>query len=228
MKNFSKLALASGAALASAMIATPAAAQVNGIATSSPEAVIVQATARGTAYTQINTQYAAQLQQVQTINTELNALRTSLDTNGDRQVSQAEADANPTAIQQVQQKQQQADTILQPVRIAQAYVIEQLASRYEAARDQVMAQKGVQMLLTPEAIQYAPGTVNITTDILAAFNQQTPTVSSVPPAGYQPSQETIANYQQIQQVIGALVQRAAIQQAQQQQAAPAPQQPAGR
>ncbi len=223
MTKFITLAL-SASAMALGIAAAPASAQVNGIATASPEAVVVQSQARAAAYQAINTQYAAQLQQATTLNTDMATLRASLDTDGDQQVSDAEVAANPTVIQQMQQKQQQSDAVLQPLRLAQVYVIDQLTQNYEAARNQVLSAKGIQMLLTPEAIQYAPDGINVTSDILAAFNQRTPSVPSTPPAGYQPTPQAVQNFQQIQQIIGALVQRQVLQQQQQQQqqATPAP------
>ncbi len=222
MTKFLTLAL-SASTMALGLAAAPVSAQVNGIATASPEAVVVQSQARAAAYQAINTQYAAQLQQATTLNTEMATLRASLDTDGDQQVSEAEVAANPAVIQQMQQKQQQSDTVLQPLRLAQVYVIDQLTQNYEAARNQVLSTKGIQMLLTPEAIQYAPDGINVTSDILAAFNQRTPSVPSTPPAEYQPTAQAVQNFQQIQQIIGALVQRQALQQqAQQQQATPAP------
>ncbi|MGB3753506.1 MAG: OmpH family outer membrane protein [Parerythrobacter sp.] len=222
MTKFLTLAL-SASTMALGLAAAPVSAQVNGIATASPEAVVVQSQARAAAYQAINTQYAAQLQQATTLNTEMATLRASLDTDGDQQVSEAEVAANPAVIQQMQQKQQQSDTVLQPLRLAQVYVIDQLTQNYEAARNQVLSTKGIQMLLTPEAIQYAPDGINVTSDILAAFNQRTPNVPSTPPAEYQPTAQAVQNFQQIQQIIGALVQRQALQQqAQQQQATPAP------
>ncbi len=141
MTKFLTLAL-SASAMALGLAAAPASAQVNGIATASPEAVVVQSQARAAAYQAINTQYAAQLQQATTLNTEMATLRASLDTDGDQQVSDAEVAANPTVIQQMQQKQQQSDTVLQPLRLAQVYVIEQLTQNYEAARNQVLSCEG--------------------------------------------------------------------------------------
>ena len=59
--------LAAAALMAAAALPLPAAAQVAGIATSSTEAVFFRAAARTAAYQQIQTQYAAQIQQIGTV-----------------------------------------------------------------------------------------------------------------------------------------------------------------
>lgn len=220
MKNLYKsLALATALSAAASM---PAQAQVAGIATSSPEAVMVQSQARQAAYQQINTTYATQIQQVTALRNEINTLQQSLDTNGDRQVDQQEIAAQSAVVQQIEQKQQQADTATNPIALAQYYVIEQLLGRYGDAQQQVINSKNIQIMLTPEAFQYAADGANVTPDILAALNALVPTVTATPPANYQPRRETVAMHQAVQQVIVAAAQRAAIQQAQQQGASQAP------
>ena len=103
MKIFAKTIVA--ASLASvAAIATPAAAQVAGIATSSPEAVIVRSQARINAYQQIDQQFASQITQLRTMRQEMQTLQQSLDTDSNGQISQAEAQANQSVVQQLQRK----------------------------------------------------------------------------------------------------------------------------
>ena len=96
------LSLAGAALAAAAFASAPAAAQVAGIATTSPEIVIARAAARNTAYQQIGTQYAAQITQIGTLRTEAQTLIKSLDTNNDNQVSDAERAAKPAVITQIQ------------------------------------------------------------------------------------------------------------------------------
>ncbi len=226
MKILIKPVLAAGLALAAtAPVAVPAQAQVAGIATSTPEAVLLRSAARVAGYEAINTTYASQITQITTLRQEVQTLTQSLDTNSDRNVTQAEADANPAVGQQIQQKQQQIETLSQPIALAQYYVIEQLLGDYGNAQQQVITGKGIQLMLAPEAFQYAPEGVDVTNDILAALDQRMPTVQSVPPADFRPRQATVQMHQSVQQVILGLAQRAAIQQAQQQQNAAA-QQPA--
>lgn len=100
MKLIAKTLGAAGLA-AAAVTAMPAAAQVSGIATASPEAVIVRSAARQAAYQQISQTYAAQIQQVQGIRQQIQTLQRSLDTNNDNQLTDAEIQANPGVVQQI-------------------------------------------------------------------------------------------------------------------------------
>ena len=225
MKLFAKT-IAAAALAGTAAIATPAAAQVSGIATSSPEAVIVRSQARINAYQQIDQQYSAQIAQIRTLRQEMQTLQQSLDTDNNGQLSQAEAQANPTAVQQLQQKEQQLGQASQPIVLAQTYAIEQLINDYQNVRQQVVQQKNIQLLLTPDAIQWAPEAVNVTDDLVAVLDQRVPTVQITPPEGWRPRQDSLAAQQTVSQVLmNVAQQQAAQQQAQQQQPAA---QPAGR
>ena len=214
--------LATGAALAAVSAAAPAAAQVAGIATTSPEIVIARAAARNTAYQQIQTQYAAQIAQINTARQEIQTLAKSMDTNNDNQLSDAERNAKPAVLTQIQQKEQQITTLATPITIAQAYVLDQLAREYDAARQQVVTAKRIQIMLAPDAIQWAPPAVDVTSDIVTALNTRKPTVTVAVPAGWQPTQQIMQLQQTVQQILVAAAQQqaAAVQQAQ-----PAAQQP---
>jgi Skp family chaperone for outer membrane proteins len=203
---------------AAALAATPAAAQVNGMATASPEAVIVRAAARVAGYNQIDQTYAAQITQIRTVRQEANTLQQSLDTNRDGNLTEQEVQANPTVVQQIQQKEQQVAQISQPIALAQYYVIEQIINDYQNAQNQVVQQKRIQLLIAPDVIQYAPDNFNVTNDILAAIDQRLPTVSTTPPANWQPRRETVQTHQAVQQILLAAAQQQAMQQQQQQPA----------
>ena len=226
MKRFAKT-IAAVALAGTAAIATPAAAQVaGGIAISSPEAVIVRSQARINAYQQIDQQYSAQIQQIRTLRQEMQTLQQSLDTDSNGQLSQAELQANPGVVQQIQQKEQQLGQASQPIVLAQTYAIEQLINDYQNVRQQVVQQKNIQLLLTPDAIQWAPEAVNVTDDLVAVLDQRVPTVQITPPEGWRPRQDSLAAQQTVSQVLmNVAQQQAAQQQAQQQQPAA---QPAGR
>ena len=214
MKTLTKTLI--GAGLVGASLASVSAtAQVNGIATSSPEAVIVRSQARMNAYQQIAQTYATQISQMNTIRQEIQTQQRSLDTNNDGQLTEAEFNANPTVVGQIQQKEQQVQQLSQPIVLAQTYAIEQLINDYSNARDSVIQSKNIQIMLAPDAIQYAPDGVNVTSDIVAALNQRMPAVSATPPAGWQPRRESLATHQTVQQILVAAAQQAAAQQAQQ-------------
>ena len=194
MKLFTKT-IAAAALAGTAAIATPAAAQVAGIATSSPEAVIVRSQARIAAYQQIDQQFAAQIGQIRTLRQEMQTLQQSLDTDSNGQLSQAELQANPGVVQQIQQKEQQLGQASQPIVLAQTYAIEQLINDYQNVRQQVVQQKNIQLLLTPDAIQWAPEAVNVTDDLVAVLDQRVPTVQITPPEGWRPRQDSLAAQQ---------------------------------
>lgn len=220
--NTSTKTLLGLAVSAAAMIAAPAAAQVSGIATSSPEAVIVRSAARVAAYNTIEQTYATQIQQIRTLRQEMNTLQQSLDANKDGQLTEQEVQANPSVVTQIQQKDEQASQLTAPIALAQYYAIEQIINDYPNAQNQVLQQKKIQVLVAPDAIQFAPETFNVTNDILKVLDTRLPTVSTTPPAGWQPRRETVATHQTVQQVLVAAAQQqaAAAQQQQQQQQAP--------
>ncbi|WP_435417951.1 OmpH family outer membrane protein [Parerythrobacter aurantius] len=229
MKSVLKNSLAAVALAAATVgpVAVPAQAQVAGIATSSPEAVLLQSQARIAAYNAINTANATQIQQINTLRGEITTLQQGMDTNGDRNLTQAEADAQPAVWQQYQAKEQQLDQLSLPIVLSQYYVIEQLLARYGEAQSQVIQSKKIQVMLTPEAFQYAADQVDVTKDILTALNTLVPSVATTPPAGYQPRRDTVEIHQTIQQLILVAAQQAAARQ-QQGQPAPAGEQPSGR
>ena len=229
--NIVMKSLAVAGLVGAASVAVPASAQVAGIATSSPEAVIVRSKARIAAYQQIDTQYTAQIQQARTIQQDIGKLQQSLDTNKDGQLSEIEVNAGKATVTQIQQKEQQLGTLTQPIILAQTYAIEQLINDYSNARQQVVAAKKIQLLLSPDAIQWAPDAVNVTSDIVAALDQRVPTVSIAPPAGWQPRRDSYATQQAVQQIILGVAQQQAAQQqaaAAQQPAAAPTTQPSGR
>jgi Skp family chaperone for outer membrane proteins len=217
MKSLIKSALGAGIALAT-IASVPASAQVNGIATSRTAIAIAQSQALQTGYTAINQTYAAQLTLLQTLTTEIGQLETQLDTNQDGNITEAEASANPTVVQQLQAKQQQVDLALQPILVAELYVVEQLLNDYGNARSQVIADNQIALMIAPEAMQYTPEGADVTDKITAVINTRLPAVTTAVPAGWQPRQQTVTMHSNIQQL---LVIQAQFQAAQAQQAAAA-------
>ncbi len=230
MKIF-KTTLTVATALGATLVAMPAAAQVNGIAVSNPNAVILSSKARVDAYQQISQTYQTQLQQVNALRQEVNTLEVSLDTNSDGQLTQAETQANPSVVTQIEQKRNQIITLFQPIAMAQAYAIEQVVADFPNATNQVIQQKNIQILLNPDVIQYAPDSADVTSDIVAALDQRMPSVQTTPPADWRPRQQTIALQQRLQEIIMDIAQQQAIAAARQQQQTAQPQatpQPTGR
>jgi len=218
--------LAATLAVAPILAAAPAAAQVNGIAVTDPAIAIASAQALQTAYAQIGTTFQAQRTQLEQVQEQRAGLLRQFDTNNDGQLNEEEqraAQANTAVLQQIQGLDQQINTIQQPITQARVYVIEQLLMQYSAALQQVTTQNNIQLVLNPNNVVWTTDAVDITQKIAAALNQLAPTVSTSVPQGWQPNRQSVALYQEVQDILlSAAVQQA--QQAQQQgQAAPAQQ-----
>ena len=200
------------ALLSAAAISAPANAQVSGIATADTSVAIARSKALGTAYQQIGTQYAAVAQQMQTKRQEINNLNAQLDTNKDKELTQAELDAaikakNPL-LTQIDAKQKEMNTLQDPVILAQLYAVEQIALKYEGAQQAVITAKRINVILAPDAFVWAPESVDVTAAITAELDKAVPSVPITPPAGWRPSRQIGALYQQIQQLISAAQQQA--------------------
>ena len=218
------------ALLSATAIAVPATAQVAGIATAETAVAIARTKALGTAYQQIGTQYAAVVQQMQTKRQEINNINVQLDTNKDKELTQAELDAavkakNPL-LTQLDEKQKEINTLQEPIILAQLYAVEQIAVKYEAAQQAVVAAKKISVILAPDAFVWAPEAVDVTSAITAELDKAIPAASITPPAGYRPSRQIGALYQQIQQLFNNAAQMQAAQAAAAQPRAAAPANPA--
>jgi Skp family chaperone for outer membrane proteins len=221
MKNITKrMAFAGLTISAAAMAAAPASAQVNGIATADISLAVAGSQALQQGYQQINTTYQSQLTQVQQLQQQRQELLQPLDTNSDGQLSEAEGNAAPEAtVQQVQQLQQQIAQTQAPVQMARLYVVNQIAQQYSPAVQQVISDRGIQLMLTPDAITYGFESADVTQAVTEQLNTRTPSVGITPPEGWQPNQQTVQLAQQVEQVLrlAAMQQAQAQQQGQQQQ-----------
>ncbi len=213
----SALLLSSAAFLPSA-----ASAQVAGIATADQTIAIAKSKALSAAYTQIASTFGSNLNLIATRSRELNELRKSLDTNKDNQLDQAELDAaqkakNP-ALTTIDAKESELNQLQEPVVKAQIYAVEQIASKYAAAQQQVITAKKISMILAPDAFLWAPDAIDVTPAIIAALDVAAPSVSTTAPADWRPLRTSVGIHQQIDQLLSAARQ-------QQAQAAPAAAQP---
>jgi Skp family chaperone for outer membrane proteins len=211
--------------LSAAAISAPASAQVAGIATADTAVAITRSKALGTAYQQIGTQYAAVAQQLQGKRTEINNLNAQLDTNKDKELTQEELDvaikAKNPLLTQLDAKQKEINTLQEPFFLAQLYAVEQIALKYDAAQQAVITAKKINVILAPDAFVWAPEAVDVTAAITAELDKVVPSVPITPPAGWRPSRQIGALYQQIQQLINAASQQAQAAAAQARPAAPA-------
>ena len=184
-------------------LAAPAMAQVNGMAVVEPAVAVASTQALQTGFQQVGTTFAAQITQLDTLNAQRTALLQTLDTNGNGQLDEAEqatlTETNPTVVQ-VNTIDQQIAAAQEPVQLARLYVLSQVAAQYAPAVQQIIADRSIQVMLSPEAIVYAADGMDVTPLVVTALNTRVPAVTATPPAGWQPNQAIVNLYQQVQQV----------------------------
>ncbi|MBW4330899.1 OmpH family outer membrane protein [Stakelama sp. CBK3Z-3] len=216
MKPIQLTALAAAIIAPAMMTAIPGAhAQVSGIATAQPTMAIARSKAFSTANQQITTTYKSSLDQIDAKRKSRQALLAKLDTNNDKKVDDAELQkaksSNSPVLTQLNQADSEIESLSEPALKAQAYAIEQIAQKYDAAQQQVITSKKINIVLSPDALLYAPDNADITSQIVAQLDQSAPSVAITPPANWQPSRQVLQLQQQLQQI----QQVAALQAAQQ-------------
>lgn len=217
MKRFFKTALTlltvTAAPLAFGSVAT---AQVSGIATANPTIAIAKTKAFSTAYSQIGTQYKSSFDQIDARNQALNGLRAQLDTDNNKQLTQQELDAamraNSPVLKSIETEENEIQKLQTPAIKAQMFAIESIFREYSNAQQQVVADKKIGVILSPDAFIYAPPQTDVTDAITAALDKRVPTVATTPPADWQPQRNTVSLHQQIQQLLMASVRNQANQQ----------------
>ncbi len=230
MTIFSKL-LAPAAVALCAAAAMPAQAQVDGkIATVDISRAVLGTTAFQTAYEQVNTTYAQQNELRRTKAQERQTLLQSFDTNGDKQVDDAElaAKQNSPQFTQLQTLEQEIQALTNQIDAARVYAVEQVIVQYGAALQEVVTKQQIKLVIDPATVMFTVPEADITQQITTALNAKVPSVGIVPPQGWQPARESVQLFQEIQQrLMAAQVMQQRQQQAQQQQQGN-PQAPAGR
>lgn len=224
MKTLSAAGLAAGALIA----ATPALAQVEGrMATSNISRAILGTTALQTAYNQIGTTYAAQIEQRTAKQQQLTQLLQPFDTNGDGQLAESElagVQQSPN-FTQIQTLEQEVAQLNNQVNAARVFAVEQIFAQYPTSLTEVAQAQNIVVVVQPEMLQYAAQGADISEAITASLNTKVPSVQIVPPANYRPSQNATQIFQEIQQTLlraQIIQQQQAAQQGQQPAAAPAP------
>tara|TARA_R110002020_G_scaffold8096_7_gene33200 strand:+ start:1177 stop:1860 length:684 start_codon:yes stop_codon:yes gene_type:complete len=195
---------------------TVATAQVSGIATANPTIAIARTKAFSAAYSQIGTQYKSSFDQIDARNKTLNDLRAQLDTDKNKQLTQEELDAAVRAKSPVLKSMETEETEIQklqtPAIKAQMFAVENIFKEYSNAQQQVVSDKKISVILSPDAFIYAPPQTDITDAITAVLDTRVPTVSTTPPADWQPQRNTISLHQQLQQLLMASARNQAAQQ----------------
>lgn len=221
MTLLAKLIAPAGIAL-TALAALPAHAQVEGrMATVDISGTILGTTAFQNAYTEVNRTYTQQNDLRRTKAQERQTLLATFDTNGNKQVDDAELAAKQGSadMTKLNTMEQEIQALTNQIDGARVYAIEQIIVQYPAALQEVTARDQIKFVIDPGSLLYAPPEADITQKVVAALNAKVATVGVVPPSGWQPSREGAQLYQEIQQrLLAAQIQ----QQQQQQQAQPAP------
>jgi Skp family chaperone for outer membrane proteins len=228
MTIFSRLLAPAGVALC-ALAALPAQAQVDGrIATVDIPRTVIGTTAFQSAYEQVNTTYAQQNELRRTKAQERQTLLQTFDTNGDKQVDDAElaAKQNSPDFTKLQTLEQEIQGLSNQIDAARIYAVEQIIVQYAAALQEVTTQQQIKMVFDPGSLLFAVPEADITQQVTTVLNTKVPSVGIVPPSGWQPSREGVQLYQDIQQRL--LTAQMLQQRQQQQQQQGNPQAPAGR
>ncbi|MHA6723016.1 OmpH/Skp family outer membrane protein [Sphingomonas sp. RS2018] len=194
MKTIKMMLLAAAVAVPGTMALTaPASAQ--SVAVADPNAAVARSAAWTAAQTQIQATYKAQLDQAEArrtaIATELQPLYTAFET------ARAAPNANEAALRTqantIQTRETAGNAELQritaPASRAQAFALEQIQRQLSAAVQAAVTRKGVQVLLRPDAALFAAPTADITADITTELNRLVPSVTTTPPANWQPGQQ---------------------------------------
>ena len=219
MTKITKLLAPASLAL-TALIATPALAQVEGrIATVDIARTVIGTTAFQTSYEQVNQTYAQQNELRRTKAQERQTLLATFDKNGDKQVDDAElaAKQNTPDFTKLQTLEQEITALGNQIDGARVYAIEQILVQYGPALQEVTTAQQIKLVLDPGSLLFAVPEADVSQQVTTALNAKVASVGVVPPAGWQPSREGVQIYQDIQQ---RLIAAQRLQQAQQQQTAP--------
>jgi Skp family chaperone for outer membrane proteins len=224
MTRLIKTALAVLAVTAAPLaVGSVANAQVSGIATANPTIAIAKSKAFSAAYSQIGTQYASNFDQIDARNKTLNGLRAQLDTDNNKQLTQEEIDSavrakNPV-LASIETEENEIQKLQTPAIKAQMFAVENIFKEYSNAQQQVVSDKKIGVILSPDAFIYAPPQTDVTDAITAVLDTRVPAVSTTPPADWQPQRNTVSLHQQLQQLLVASARNQAAQQQQQPPAA---------
>ncbi|MDT8279039.1 MAG: OmpH family outer membrane protein [Erythrobacter sp.] len=217
MTFLTKLLAPAGLAL-TALAALPVHAQIEGrVATVDISRTIIATTAFQQAYEQVNQTYTQQNDLRRAKAQERQTLLATFDTNGDKQVDDAElaAKQNSGDFTKLQTLEQEIQALNNQIDGARIFAIEQIIVHYGAALQDVTTAQQIKMVIDPGSLLFAVPEADVSQQVTTALNGKVASVGVVPPAGWQPSREGAQLYQEIQQ---RLLTAQMMQQQQQQQA----------
>ncbi len=188
MLKTTALALSLAFGVTAALAPVPAAAQARTAASVDLEKVVAGSTAYNAAISQINTTYAANIQQYQqlqqTANNQLGPLVQQA------QAEQAKPSPNQSQLQtlstQINQirstTQAQLQQASQPIEIARAYVADQITQAISPAVQTVARNQKLGLVVSREAALFVDPTNDVTNAVIAELNRSTPQVGINAPA----------------------------------------------
>ncbi|MDO7833879.1 OmpH family outer membrane protein [Sphingobium sp. HBC34] len=193
---FKAAALVLAPVTAVALTAVPATAQTkSGIAVLDRGEAVQNSTAFTTAMTQMQTTYKPQIDQ---ITTRRAAIETDLKSKNDALQAAYKAAGNKatpaieTQFQQFQQAQQTAqeelDRLSRPIALARNYVEYQIVAKLDDAVKAATAKTKSEIVFKKAATESFAASADITDEVTAELNALVPSVSIMPPAGWQPGQ----------------------------------------
>ena len=176
--------LISLAALAATAIPASAIAQRSAVLVVDTDRILSECTACRSASTQIQGQVQSARTRAQTLESQLRTEATSLES----QVKALGTRQPDAALQQkiaaFQTKQQQARTELAnretQIQSIQAHVQQQIGARTVQIAEQIRARRQASVVMAKQALMAAEASADVTGEVLAALNQQLPSVSVTP------------------------------------------------
>ncbi len=189
MKMLTKTLFAASALTFASM--APASAQ--SVAYTDVQQVLGLSQAARTADQQMRVTYKANFDQIESrsrvLQAELNAMVVKYQADQKANPNNPALAAQAKAIQDKQRAaQEEMGKLSDPIERVNAYVLEQIDTKLDAAVSAAMAKKKVALLIQKGAvIKNTPGT-DLTQDIVAELNVLVPSVSITPPADWQPGQ----------------------------------------
>lgn len=194
-------------ALAQKAPAAPAASPViPGLAVANLDAVIANSNAFKVAQQQRPVTYKGQLDSANARRLQLEAqMKPLVDKfNRDRGAATASTPAGQASLQQqaaalqkIQESgQQELQSLVAPVALSEAYVLEQIQDKLNAAVQSAMTKKNITLVLNPQATIATTQAYNLNQAILDELNTAIPSAVLVPPAGWEPREVREAKAQQ--------------------------------
>jgi len=219
-------ALMAAGTIASGAIAPVAAQAVAGLGVADQRRAVIESAAFVNANAARPTTYKAQYDAAQAKSNQIRQQLEPLVTKFNTDVQAPNAQANQAALQQQlgqiqqlrEQGSQEVQEILQPVALSEAYVLEQISDKFDAAVRSAMTKRKISIVFEVGSTLAHNDAYDLTKDITAELNAAIPTAQLVPPQGWLPRAQ---REQQARQAAAAGAAPAA-------PAAPAAQQPEGR